>query len=674
MALRGFKWAALWAILCSTAAIAGPTGGPLNANGNPRENKPAIITAASCNREKWISCQSKPGEPQKQGAAQVNIFSLRKVVSTYNGPLVRLFRASDSAILDVYPQTRQTGSFISQGLVAGWIGASSASVLIWYDQSGNGNNAVAPFIDVTPSVSLQPALTLNCLNGKPCITFNGSNALEANSPVNGNTAQFVLALTAPANHFSNPFLNWVFCCGQSQLQAWVSDQYSATNTGAFNERVYQQDGVFSSVAGVFNSASMDVYTNRLRLGTQTATTSAVNYPYRANMSLGFQTFAAYFTGQVAELIVGSTPVSQSQILAMQSDQMSAWGVQPFSSFSPYSSTLNRSTSAANSPPWYGVNQGGIGFGTAYDSLPDSRLQSYYAQRGFNITRFPVAWEQLQQGLCTGNTALNAAELALLDTAISNITASGMDVVIDLHNYGGYNYTYNGRTCASPPDNGHIDQATTRGYFVNFWSQIATRYKTNPKVKFDLMNEPVNVSAANLGVAAQLAITAIRAAGATQPIFVEGGGDYAACASFSTNAGPVFKTFTDSANNLVAECHAYFDSNNSGTSDVGSAGTALGRLQSAGTYATANGIKLFLGEFGVGFTPSMYAEDKIALDLMAASPSTWVGWTAWGGGPNWPEGYIYLFEPHYSSPIVDRPQMWILNTYATGHVWPAGKFP
>jgi endoglucanase len=123
----------------------------------------------------------------------------------------------------------------------------------------------------------------------------------------------------------------------------------------------------------------------------------------------------------------------------------------------------------------------------------------------------------------------------------------MDILIDLHNYGSYNYSYRS-TCSSPPDNGAISNTTAGDYFANFWTQIAARYASNPKVKVDLMNEPHAISASQMAAAAQAAINAIRGQGAKQYIFVEGGGSYAACAGFvSTGAGAAFLTLSDPQN-------------------------------------------------------------------------------------------------------------------------------
>jgi endoglucanase len=185
----------------------------------------------------------------------------------------------------------------------------------------------------------------------------------------------------------------------------------------------------------------------------------------------------------------------------------------------------------------------------------------------------------------------------------------------------------------------------------------------------------------MATAAQAAITAIRGQNANQYIFVEGGGSYAACKDFasgSPSADTEFLTLEDPKNALIAECHAYTDSVDEGNTDIAKQGMGLSSVTNATTFASQNNIHLFLGETGLGFTPSSYAEEKAMFDYMAANPTVWIGWTAWGGGAAWPESYDFLFEPratNYSpvvTPFIDRPMMRFLNTYATGRSWPAAS--
>jgi len=621
------------------------------------------------------------------GSTISNIFSFQKIYAPYIGDVVTLRRASDNATASFGFTSNELGAPLNTSAIASWAGSSNVYLVTWFDQSPNGNNAGPATIDTTPTNADQPQLLLNCQNALPCLVWN-KNRMEMHSPVNGNTAQTVLSVFAPTLHMSLPFLNWLFLPKtQTETQAWNDDVYISTNMGS--ARGYSQDATWGALGATYsidsstNIGTLNAATNGTHVGQTVRTATPVNYPYRSNATLGWQLFTtSEYAGDLGELVILNAGLTDGQMYSFEADEDSRWNIPAMPSYSYYSPTLVRSTTAANAAPWRGVNEGEIGFSTPangyLDALPVAAAQPYYASRGMNIVRFPVAWEPLQQNLCSGDETLNAAELSNLDSAVSNITSAGMDILIDLHNFGNYNYNY-WATCAAPPDNGDISNPTTGSYFVNFWTQIAARYASNPKVKFDLMNEPFTITAAQMATVAQAAITAIRAQGAKQYIFVEGGGSYAACESFvSSGAGAAFLTLTDPQDALIAECHAYTDSNNEGNTDYAAQGHGLGSVTSATAFASANGIKLFLGETGVGFTPSSYAEEKAMFDYMAANPSVWIGWTAWGGGPAWPENYYFLFEPRATNynpvvtPFIDRPMMRFLNTYATGHSWPAAS--
>ena len=71
-------------------------------------------------------------------------------------------------------------------------------------------------------------------------------------------------------------------------------------------------------------------------------------------------------------------------------------------------------------------------------------------------------------------------------------------------------------------NGHylnyLDQAST-----GFWRRLALAFKDNPKVQFGLVNEPRNMPTETWAQAAQAAVDAIRATGASQLITLPGNG-------------------------------------------------------------------------------------------------------------------------------------------------------
>ena len=70
---------------------------------------------------------------------------------------------------------------------------------------------------------------------------------------------------------------------------------------------------------------------------------------------------------------------------------------------------------------------------------------------------------------------------IVATAVANITAAHMYVILDLHWAAPNNYN-NGVADGQP---GYLDADNS----VNFWSSVATAFKSNPAVIFELFNEP-----------------------------------------------------------------------------------------------------------------------------------------------------------------------------------------
>ncbi|HHY85333.1 MAG TPA: glycoside hydrolase family 5 protein [Verrucomicrobia bacterium] len=94
-------------------------------------------------------------------------------------------------------------------------------------------------------------------------------------------------------------------------------------------------------------------------------------------------------------------------------------------------------------------------------------------KGMNIIRLPFRWERLQQ---SANAEFNTAELNRLNTFVSQTTARGVFVILDPHNYA----RYYGDVISSA-------QVPVTA-FSNFWSRLASIYRTNDHVIFGLMNE------------------------------------------------------------------------------------------------------------------------------------------------------------------------------------------
>ena len=64
-------------------------------------------------------------------------YATKKLSSTYNGPALRVVRASDSTTLDI----GFIGQDLDEAALLAFISGTTGAVDIWYDQSGHGNHA-----------------------------------------------------------------------------------------------------------------------------------------------------------------------------------------------------------------------------------------------------------------------------------------------------------------------------------------------------------------------------------------------------------------------------------------------------------------------------------------------------------------------------------------------------
>ncbi len=109
-------------------------------------------------------------------------------------------------------------------------------------------------------------------------------------------------------------------------------------------------------------------------------------------------------------------------------------------------------------------------------------------------------------------------------------------------------------------------------FADFWGKFAAAVNSatgdDMRVAFDLINEPhthaesgnkvgdIGISLADWFACAQAAVTAIRAAGATNTILVPGMA-YTAASSFTTNGSATeWLTLADPQNNIAVTVHCY----------------------------------------------------------------------------------------------------------------------
>ncbi len=285
------------------------------------------------------------------------------------------------------------------------------------------------------------------------------------------------------------------------------------------------------------------------------------------------------------------------------------------------------------------------FGVDY-TYPTHAEIDYYVGKGMTAFRIPFLWERLQPVL---NAALDDIELGRLDDIVDYALSKGAGALLDPHNYARY-------------QGGVIGAEVSNSAFADFWSRVAAHFKARARVDFGLMNEPHTMPTEQWVGAAQAAINAIRATGATNLITVPGNGWQGARSWgedwYGTPNARAMLSVVDPANNLVFEAHQYLDEDGSGTSpDCVSDAVGSQRLAPFTAWLRANKKKGFLGEFATGTSATCLAALDDMLEQIDDNADVYMGWTWWGAGPWWGE-YMFTVEPLPGGG--DRPQMNVLS--------------
>ncbi|KAI0484319.1 glycoside hydrolase family 5 protein [Xylariaceae sp. FL0804] len=284
----------------------------------------------------------------------------------------------------------------------------------------------------------------------------------------------------------------------------------------------------------------------------------------------------------------------------------------------------------------GVSESGAEFGST--ALPGELNKDYtfpntsaiqiLINKGMNTFRIPMLMERFTPNNLTG--PVNETYAAGLDSTVKYITDAGAYAIVDAHNYGRF----------------YGDIITDVAAFGDWWTTMASRYRNNSRVIFDINNEYHDEDNALVASLNQQAIDAIRATGATsQYIFAEGNSWTGAWTWVSSGTDMGMGNLTDPVpGKLVYEMHQYLDSDGSGTSATcvnGSIGQE--RIEAATQWLKQTGKVGIIGETAGGANAVCVEALQGMLGYMQNNTDVWSGWLWWGAGPWWGD-YIYGMEP------------------------------
>ena len=186
---------------------------------------------------------------------------------------------------------------------------------------------------------------------------------------------------------------------------------------------------------------------------------------------------------------------------------------------------------------------------------------YLAARGVGHVRIPFRWERLQPRLGSG---LDYDEVRRLHAVIARARSAGLEVILDMHNYGAY-YLSNGvEGVRRPIGSSHVRSS----HFADVWRRISLEFAdTDGVIGYALMAEPFDLPAKKSmspaevwEKASQKALDAIRSTGDDTLVAVSG---YAWSSLVRWPKVHPDGWIRDPAGNFLYEAHHYWDRNYSG---------------------------------------------------------------------------------------------------------------
>ncbi len=231
----------------------------------------------------------------------------------------------------------------------------------------------------------------------------------------------------------------------------------------------------------------------------------------------------------------------------------------------------------------GVNVSGAEFGAPFSLDRTSRFSNknpgryerayhyegqatfdYLASRGIKLIRLQFRWERIQPAL---GRPLDGTELRRLKAAVQRATDAGLEVILDVHNFGDYYIERKGRGVRFPIGSERLPI----GRFADLWRRLSRNFEATPGVAgYGLMNEPAGMprvgglSPAKVWEkASQEALDAIRSNGDDRLVLVQG---YAWAGAQRWPENHPSSWIDDPAENFRYEAHHYWDRNNSGAYD------------------------------------------------------------------------------------------------------------
>jgi len=261
-------------------------------------------------------------------------YSLRRLLSLYAGPLVRVRRSSDDTTTDIgfnLDGTLDTTSLLT------FVGAGNGFVTRWYDQSGGGSHLEQGTLTAQPSIVTSG--TVNLLDGMPAVTFDGTSdwltVASAGLYAAGAATMALVFASAPAaaavvvSESNNSGGGANYRLLRSSTAAW--NVQATSNTGALWANSSSGDTSFDSTQHQMFFTDSGTQINTWRDGaprhvnfaaTRSGTTTLTNLSLGAGVNGGVA--GGFMNGSVQELVLWNSNQGVDRA-AISTAQKTFWG-------------------------------------------------------------------------------------------------------------------------------------------------------------------------------------------------------------------------------------------------------------------------------------------------------------------------------------------------------------
>jgi len=255
-------------------------------------------------------------------------FSLRKLRNAYSGSAIQVRRSSDN--------TTQNIGFVNNVLdtsaLTTFCGSANGFITTWYDQSGNGRNAIQTTAANQPQIVSSGSI-IN-INSKPSLKFDGSNSCLLGNYNLTITSQSTFGVFNYDNGSTLNAYSRIYTQANSGNDYDTGSYIPIIRLGSVNTIGSYQNGDAAGITISYNSQSLfssihsgSLITNTYNNSTSNTSSKIHNYSY-TRFSLGRQpagTGDGNLLGNIQEIIM-YTSNQTSNISAINSNINTYYGI------------------------------------------------------------------------------------------------------------------------------------------------------------------------------------------------------------------------------------------------------------------------------------------------------------------------------------------------------------